>query len=187
MNLSVIVPVGLLLAIVLSLGRLYHDSEMTALQGCGFAPSRMLVPLEGLCGGDRRWACLGCSFAQVPLADHPGAAPAPVGGQRSTVRAARRGRFCSFMSGAECRFYAERVDERGAPHNVSVRRETADRIEGGSPIPPRTRRRGERVHLVTLFNGRRYEGVPGHGDFRVIEFSEHGIPIATPYGPRSTE
>src|ERR1700721_2631628 len=45
MNLSVIVPVGLLLAIVLALGRLYHDSEMTALQGCGYAPSRLIVPL----------------------------------------------------------------------------------------------------------------------------------------------
>jgi len=38
MNLSVIVPVGLLLAIILALGRLYHDSEMAALQACGFAP-----------------------------------------------------------------------------------------------------------------------------------------------------
>jgi len=36
------------------------------------------------------------------------------------------------------------------------------------------------MHLVTLFNGRRYEGVPGKDDFRVIEFREHGIPIATP-------
>ena len=36
------------------------------------------------------------------------------------------------------------------------------------------------MHLVTLFNGRRYEGVPGRQDFRVIEFREHGIPIATP-------
>jgi lipopolysaccharide export system permease protein len=35
-------------------------------------------------------------------------------------------------------------------------------------------------HFVTLFNGRRYEGVPGQNDFRVIEFREHGIPIATP-------
>ena len=36
------------------------------------------------------------------------------------------------------------------------------------------------MHFVTLFNGRRYEGVPGQSDFRVIEFREHGIPIATP-------
>src|ERR1700692_2983459 len=45
MNLSVIVPVGLLLAVVLTLGRLYHDSEMAALQACGFGPARLLAPL----------------------------------------------------------------------------------------------------------------------------------------------
>ena len=33
---------------------------------------------------------------------------------------------------------------------------------------------------MTLFNGRRYEGVPGADDFRVIEFREHGIPVITP-------
>ena len=36
------------------------------------------------------------------------------------------------------------------------------------------------MRLVTLFNGRRYEGVPGQDDFRVIEFREHGIPISAP-------
>ncbi len=38
MNLSVIVPVGLLLAVVLTLGRMYHDSEIAALQACGYGP-----------------------------------------------------------------------------------------------------------------------------------------------------
>src|ERR1022692_5181478 len=47
MNLSVVVPVGLLLAVVLALGRMYHDSEMAALLSCGFAPARLLVPLFG--------------------------------------------------------------------------------------------------------------------------------------------
>src|SRR3979409_652991 len=45
MNLSVIVPVGLLFAVVLTLGRMYHDSEMAALQACGFGPSRLLARL----------------------------------------------------------------------------------------------------------------------------------------------
>src|ERR1700684_3080773 len=44
MNLSVIVPVGLLLAVVLSLGRMYHDSEMAALQACGLGPAAPPVP-----------------------------------------------------------------------------------------------------------------------------------------------
>src|SRR6266481_3076307 len=49
MNLSVIVPVGLLLSVVLTLGRLYHDSEMAALQACGFAPARLLASMRTGC------------------------------------------------------------------------------------------------------------------------------------------
>src|ERR1700761_433486 len=45
LNLSVIVPVSLLLAVVLALGRLYHDSEMAALQATGFGTPRLLTPL----------------------------------------------------------------------------------------------------------------------------------------------
>ena len=35
-NVSLLLPFGLLLGVVLALGRLYHDSEMTAAQACGF-------------------------------------------------------------------------------------------------------------------------------------------------------
>ena len=89
MNLSVIVPVGLLLAIVLALGRLYHDSEMAALQACGFAPVRAarcrcpaspLVIAVGLA-----WLVVLPGAARRPA----GAAAAPIGGQRGAVRAAR--------------------------------------------------------------------------------------------------
>ena len=44
--------------------------------------------------------------------------------------------------------------------------------------------RGERVYDTTtgdltfvLYDGRRYEGVPGERDFRVVDFAEHGMPI----------
>src|SRR5271154_140192 len=68
MNLSVIVPVGLLLSIVLALGRLYHDSEMAALQACGFAPARLLAPL--FCFAVVIAVGLGwLAFFQVPQAD----------------------------------------------------------------------------------------------------------------------
>ena len=52
MNLSVIVPVGLLLAVVLTLGRMYHDSEMAALQACGPPVTTSWPPVCGLpiCG-----------------------------------------------------------------------------------------------------------------------------------------
>jgi lipopolysaccharide export system permease protein len=36
------------------------------------------------------------------------------------------------------------------------------------------------VRMLVLHNGRRYEGVPGTAQFRVVEFVEHGIPYRLP-------
>jgi lipopolysaccharide export system permease protein len=185
MNLSVVVPAGLLLAVVLTLGRMYHDSEMAALQACGFGPSRLLAPL--FCFAAVIAVGLGwLAFVQVPRAD----------GQvqllrQSAIKEAQfgqldAGRFRTF-SGGDAVFYAERVDQDGVLHNVFVQRETAGRIEVAlSDTATYSKATSGGMHLVTLFNGRRYEGVPGKEDFRVIEFREHGIPIATPEDIRAS-
>jgi lipopolysaccharide export system permease protein len=179
MNLSVIVPVGLLLAVVLTLGRLYHDSEMAALQACGFGPVRLLAPLfcfAAVIAMGLSWLV----FIQVPQADRQSQLL-----RQSALKEARfgqldAGRFRSF-SGGDAVFYAERVDPEGVLHNVFVQREAAGRIEVAlADTATYSKAAANGVHLVTLFNGRRYEGVPGRNDFRVIEFREHGIPIPTP-------
>ncbi|MDX1606684.1 MAG: LptF/LptG family permease, partial [Candidatus Competibacterales bacterium] len=43
--LVLLIPLATLLAIMLTLGRLYRDSEMTALQACGFRPRDLYRPL----------------------------------------------------------------------------------------------------------------------------------------------
>jgi lipopolysaccharide export system permease protein len=178
MNLSIIVPVGLLLAVVLTLGRMYHDSEMAALQACGFGPARLLAPLycfAALIAVGLAWLV----FVQVPRAD------AQVQLLRtSAIKEAQfgqldAGRFRSF-SGGDAVFYAERVDQEGVLHNVFVQRETAGRVEVALAETATYSKAAQGMHLVTLFNGRRYEGVPGKREFRVIVFREHGIPIAAP-------
>jgi lipopolysaccharide export system permease protein len=185
MNLSVIVPVGLLLAVVLTLGRMYHDSEMAALQACGFGPARLLAPL--FCFAAIIALGLGwLAFVQVPRADSQVQAL-----RNSAIKEAQfgqldAGRFQSF-SGGDAVFYAERVDQEGVLHNVFVQRESAGRFEVAlADTATYTKTSSGAMHLVTLFNGRRYEGVPGQDDFRVIEFREHGIPIATPEDVRGS-
>ena len=44
-NLSLVIPIALLLAIVLALGRFYHDSEMTAAQACGVGSRPVVLPV----------------------------------------------------------------------------------------------------------------------------------------------
>ncbi len=179
MNLSVIVPVGLLLAMVLTLGRLYHDSEMAALQACGFGPARLLAPL--FCFAAVIALGLGwLVFVQVPQADGQAQLLRQSALKEAQFGQLDAGRFKSF-SGGDAVFYAERVDAEGVLHNVFVQRESAGRIEVVlADTATYSKATPDGVHLVTLFNGRRYEGVPGRKDFRVIEFREHGIPIAAP-------
>ncbi len=181
MNLSVIVPVGLLLSIVLALGRLYHDSEMSALQGCGFAPARLLPPLFGFAlvvAVGLAWL----AFFQVPRADQEAQLLRQAAAKEAQFGQLDAGRFRSFVSGGgDAVFYAERVDAEGLLHNVFVRRESEGRIEVAlAETATYSKAASNGMHFVTLFDGRRYEGVPGHNDFRVIEFREHGIPIVTP-------
>jgi lipopolysaccharide export system permease protein len=179
MNLSVIVPVSLLLAVVLTLGRMYHDSEMAALQACGFGPVRLLAPLfcfAGVIALGLAWLV----FFQVPRADSQAQLLRQSALKEAQFGQLDAGRFRSF-SGGDAVFYAERVDQEGVLHNVFVQRESAGRIEVAlADTATYSKASSDGVHLVTLFNGRRYEGVPGRDDFRVIEFREHGIPIATP-------
>lgn len=179
MNLSVIVPVGLLLAVVLTLGRMYHDSEIAALQACGYGPQRMLVPIfvfAVVVAIGLGWL----TFFQVPRADREVQLL-----RQSAIKEAQfgqldAGRFRAF-GGGDIVFYAEHVDADGVLHNVFVQRQVAERIEVAlAKSATYTRGAEDGSHLVTLFDGRRYEGIPGHADFRVIEFREHGIPIGTP-------
>jgi lipopolysaccharide export system permease protein len=187
MNLSVIVPVGLLLSVVLTLGRLYHDSEMAALQACGYAPARLLAPLfafAAVIAVGLAWL----SFFQVPRADSQVQAL-----RRSAIKEAQfgqldAGRFRSFSGGAAV-FYAERVDAEGAAQCLRAARVGRAHRTGAGRHGHLFQGAQSGMHFVTLFNGRRY-GTPGSSEFRVIEFREHGIPISTPadvIGPRDPD
>jgi len=149
------------------------------LQACGFAPARLLAPLlmfATVIAVGLAWL----SFVQVPRADQQVQLL-----RQSAIKEAQfgqldAGRFRSFSSG-DAVFYAERVDAEGVLHNVFVRRETDGRIELAlADTATYSKAAANGMHFVTLFNGRRYEGVPGQSEFRVIEFREHGIPISTP-------
>jgi len=78
--------------------------------------------------------------------------------------------------------YAERVIGPGSVENVFLQRQTES---GGGEVV--IAERGEQMEsedadtrFFVLHNGRRYDGLPGNADFRVMEFAEHGIPYRLP-------
>jgi lipopolysaccharide export system permease protein len=178
-QLVVLIPIGLFLAIMLALGRLYHESELAAMQACGISNKDLLKPvllLAIFAAGLLAWLVL---------------IVAPQSGQRELDlrgQAMREARFASLQpgkfrsfAGSNIVFYAESVDEQNVLHNVY-----AERARPGGMMEIVTAKRaeqrgvGEAEQTFILYDGDRYEGVPGSKEFRIIHFAEHGIPVRLP-------
>jgi lipopolysaccharide export system permease protein len=182
-QLVVLIPVGLFLAIMLALGRLYHESELTAMQACGLGNGELLKPVLWL------------ALVAVALLSWLSLEQAPKSGQRAldirseALRQARfsslqPGKFVTFSAGNGIVFYAESVDEQGVLHNIYAERTLSSEL--GSRVEIWTAKRaiqqgiGEQQQTFVLYDGQRYEGVPGSSEFRIIEFVEGAIPVSLP-------
>src|SRR5687767_7009194 len=179
--LTLIVPIGFFLAIVLALGRLYHESEMAAIQSCGVGPSGLFRPITAL-GVAIALLLAWLSFFAVPQASARAQAIRLDALREAQFGALEPGRFRAF-AGGNIVFYAERVDDNGILYNVNVfvDRPTADKNQNILEVWTATRAEqrgiGQPEQTFVLYDGRRYEGIPGSGEFRIIEFSEGGIPV----------
>jgi lipopolysaccharide export system permease protein len=96
------------------------------------------------------------------------------------------GRFTVFGSNRAV-VYGERVTRDGVMENVFLQRFVEDDSGEANIVEVVVAERGEQVdsddpdiRFLVLHNGRRYEGVPGTPQFRVVEFAEHGIPYRLP-------
>ncbi len=177
-NLTVLIPVGLLLAIVLAFGRLYHESEMVAVQACGIGTLRLYRPVAVL-----------AVFAAVALAwlaffGAPEAAQKGYAMRSHALRAAQigslaPGKFRSF--GSDSVFYAQRTDDKGVLYDVFLERTRAGKVEVAvAERAEHTVSADGSTHTVTLYNGTRYDGIAGQPRFRITDFESHGIPVRLP-------
>ena len=175
-NLNVILPLALYLGILLTLSRWYRDSEMTVLNACGVSLKQLLGPTVAMAA----WVALlvaGVSFYVSPMAS------AEI--DRVKVKAASNQQSSDVSPGVFNRsrkegsiFYVDRVNDDGTFSNVFVssvqfnHRGVLVAKSGYERDDPKT---GERY--LVLEHGRRYEGVPGHADYRIIQFDRYGIRI----------
>jgi len=177
-QLTVLVPIGLFLGIILALGRLYHESEMTAMAACGVGPLRIYRPIALLTLLVVVLLAL-LSFRIVPAAGERAQAIRVQALRAAQFGALEPGRFRSFASG-DAVFYAEKVQKSGQLEGVFVQRRSGERLEIAVAERAEQRGAGLAEQVFVLFDGRRYEGVPGEREWRIVEFAEHGIPVRLP-------
>jgi len=175
-NLNVLVPIGLLLGVVLALGRLYHDSEVTAALACGVGPARLYVPVISLA------VLVTVLLAWLSLSIAPQAMAGVLNLRSVALRAGQfapiaAGKFHMFASGTAV-VYAEGANADGTLSNVFVERNHQGRVEVA--LAGRARHSvapDGRSLTITLYNGERFEGEPGSAQFRIMRFAQHTIPV----------
>ena len=178
-NLSILVPVGLLLGVVLSFGRLYHDSEMAAALACGVGPATVYVPIAALA------VVVTGLLAWLTLVLAPQATERTLSLRSAALRAGQfapiaAGKFRTF-GGRSAVVYAEDVNPDGTLGNVFVERNRGARVEVA--IADRARHTvtpDGMTHTITLYDGERFEGVPGSPEWRIVRFAEHVVPVQVP-------
>jgi lipopolysaccharide export system permease protein len=181
--LRIVVPIGFFLAIVLALGRLYHESEMAALQSCGVGPARLYRPI-GVLGAFVAIALVGLSFWAIPHAMARAQEIRANAYRDAQLGMLEPGRFRTFGNGGVV-FYAERVDDNGILHNVHVFVDRGARAGDGEGdievwVATRAEQRGagQAEQLFVMYDGKMYQGEAGSGQFRIVEFTEAGFPIS---------
>jgi len=178
--LVILIPVSLLLAILLALGRMYRDHEVAAMTGCGVGPGTLYRPIGLLA------LCLAALTAALAFQIGPWA------GRRADYmfRDAQRliqftpfesGRFKD-LAGGRAVFYAAQVNPaNGALDSVFARLQerrgpavvTAQR--GSQELDRQT---GDRI--LKLENGYRYAGEPGRADYEILHFDTLVTRVAPP-------
>ena len=178
--LTVLIPIGLFLSIMLALGRLYRDSEMPAMMACRFGPADLYRPLFWLIIP----LVLGVGWLSMVTGPQALSEIQRIGMEarrHADLTAIEGGKF-TYGASQNWVVYAESVVSPGEIENVFVQRRSdegevevvvAERGEQRDSDDPNTR-------YFVLHQGRRYEGVPGTTEFRVMEFAEHGIPYQLP-------
>lgn len=178
--LVLLLPAALLLAVMLTLGRLYKDSEVAAMMGCGVSLGGLYRPFL--------WLSVVIALITAWLAFVAG----PWAGRQVDYisKDARRlvqytpfepGRFKT-VAGGRAVFYTEEIDDANEKlTTVFARvqeREGESLImasEGKQEIDVAT---GERK--VTLYGGWRYAGQAGQANFDVMRFEEFETRITPP-------
>jgi lipopolysaccharide export system permease protein len=175
--LGLLVPPAFFMAVLFAIGRMYRDSEMSALATCGVGTFRIYRAVFG---------------AALPVAIASGALVMfllPLANQWIDVLRNSRsdvtelagisaGQFNEYSRGDLVLYVESFSDDRSRLHNIFVQHRQRDKLgivraqEGYHFVDQPT---GDR--FLVFKDGHRYEGVAGTTEFNVSEFEEYGVRV----------
>ncbi len=179
---SLLLPLGFYVALLVAYGRLYAESEMTVLQACGYGPSQLLK---------HSFAMASLVFVVVfiiivwgsPLISTERARLFKTTGAQTLIQVISPGRF---MAKGQEVFYVESMNrDHTKAKNVFIARfklvknalqwELLSAEKAFVQDDPKSRE-----DYLILQKGHAYQGVPGMANFQVAEFGQTNIRLPHP-------
>lgn len=177
--LILLLPLGLYLAVLLVLGRMYRDNEMAALAACGVGVGRLYLPVMGI-GVPLALAVGWLSLYGVPWTAQAEQHVLERAERNLEVTGVRAGRFREGNGGSYVVYAEDIAEDRESMRNVFIRvqRQTRQALLSAERAELHEAPDGERY--LMLLDGYRYEGAPGAAAFRMIRFERHGMRLERP-------
>lgn len=182
--LSLMLPLAFYIGLLITLGRWYHDNEMTVLAACGVGLTQLLRPVLLIAAGFAIVVTL-LAFYLAPVASRLVAQIKQDDSARYETAGITPGVFNEIQQKDKVLeggvYYVENMGPGDVMQKVFVAtrnlgrqgvmvaktgREVTDAATGG--------------RFLVLDDGVRYDGTPGQGDYRMVVFARYAIRIETP-------
>ena len=175
-NLPVLLQLTVFVTILLTMTRSYRDSEMVVWQSSGLGLTRWLKPVLTFV----LWVGIAVAITSLfvaPWANRQASEFKARFEQRTEVSRVAPGQFRESADGSKV-FFVEGFE----PDTASVQNVFVDTIRDNhvSVIMSKTgvvEHQPNGDEFMVMNNGRRYEGVPGKPDYKVMEFEKYGVRI----------
>jgi len=178
--LVILIPASLLMAVLLSLGRLYSDNEIAAMTGCGVGLNRLYRPFFLLALALTALTAL-LSFEIGPWAGREADYLVKDAKRLVQFTPFEAGRFKT-ASGGRAVFYTGTLSPDGGDLGrvfAQIEESAGDSVvvadHGVQAVDPAS---GERI--VTLYDGYRYFGMPGDARYDVVKFESLLLRLSPP-------
>ncbi len=175
--LVILLPLTFYIAVMLALGRLYKDSEMTVLAACGVGPLRILSPILKLSFGVALLVSL-LSLYVSPWAITKSDELKARAQAASEITGLTPGRFKESRRGDRVIYVEHIAPDRLSMSNVFVQSREQGKlgiVSAERAMQTVDQESGDR--FIVLENGQRYEGTPGSVEYKVVRYARYAVRI----------
>jgi lipopolysaccharide export system permease protein len=175
---AILLPPSMFMAILTVIGRMYRDQEMSILASGGMGARRLYRALA--------WTVIPAfllsawlALEVMPWTERQAQALMKRDEETADIRGIKAGRFNEFSAG-DVVLYAEEMGEDNLMRNIFVQSRQNDSTGVVIAETGHLKKSELDEDFVVLNDGRRYQGIPGHLDYIISEFSEYAVRIGGP-------